>query len=228
MNLVSKPIEPQILQEIKSITALDTAHSLLSQSPATIVKVEAAIQEGYATKSVEGYTVVGYKQAVNQPVKSAAAFAGRLKHASSVYSILYEGNLKRPIINARWRRNAILYQPLELTYNCKLVYGPENDQQAQEKIEINANIHKTEAHIKSVKESPEFKRCDEEESPTFVPHLSPICEKVRNQAGSLDRAQMTIALPDSIYQSRVLSTVEELIKAAFFANYKQIQPMQKC
>merc|ERR1719167_1638719 len=55
MNLISKPIEPQILQEIKSITALDTAHSLLSQSPATIVKVEAAIQEGYATKSVEGY-----------------------------------------------------------------------------------------------------------------------------------------------------------------------------
>ena len=122
INLVSKPIEPQILQEIKSITALDTAHSLLSQSPATIVKVEAAIQEGYATKSVEGYTVVGYKQAVNQPVKSAAAFAGRLKHASSVYSILYEGNLKHPIVNARWNKEAILNQPLELTYNGNIVY----------------------------------------------------------------------------------------------------------
>ena len=76
MNRISKPVEQRILQEIKSIQALDTAHSLLSQSPATIVKVEAAIKEGYATKSVEGYAVVGYKQAVNQPVKSAAAFAG--------------------------------------------------------------------------------------------------------------------------------------------------------
>ena len=222
MNLVSKPIEPQILQEIKSITALDTAHSLLSQSPTTIVKVEAAIQEGYATKSVEGYTVVGYKQAVNQPVKSAAAFAGRLKHASSVYSILYEGNLKHPIVNARWNKEAILNQPLELTYNGNIVYGPGNDQQLQEKIEVKANFHKTEAQTNSVKMSPEFKRCAEEEQAGRT--LSPICTKIRNQAASLDRAQMSITLPNSIYQSRVLSTVEELIKAAFFANYKPMQP----
>ena len=222
MNLISKPVEPQILQDIKSIPALDTAHSLLSQSPATIVKVEAAIKEGYATKSVEGYTVVGYKQAVDQPVKSAAAFAGRLKQASTLYSILYEGNLKHPIVNARWNKEAILNQPLELTYNGKLVYGPGNDQQAQEKIEINANIHKTEAQSNSVKMSPEFKKCAEEEQAGRT--LSPICTKIRNQAASLDRAQMTITLPSSMYQSRVVSTVEELIKAAFFANYKQMQP----
>ena len=222
MNRISKPVEQRILQEIKSIQALDTAHSLLSQSPATIVKVEAAIKEGYATKSVEGYAVVGYKQAVNQPVKSAAAFAGRLKQASTVYSILYEGNLKYPIVNARWNKKAILDQPLELTYNGKLVYGPEKDQQAQEKIEIEANIRKTEAQTNSVKMSPEFKRCAEEEEAGRT--LSPICAKIRNQAGSLDRAQMAITLPHSIYQSRVLSTVEELIKAAFFANYKQMQP----
>ena len=222
MNLISNPVEPQILQEIKSIQALNAAHSLLSQSPATIVKVEAAIKEDHATKSVEGYAVVGYKQAVNQPVKSAAAFAGRLKQASTAYSILYEGRLKLPIVNARWSKEEILNQPLELAYNSKLFYGPENDLNAKEKIEIKAKIHKTEAQTNSVKESPEFKRCAEEEQAGRK--LSPICAKVRDQAGSLDRAQMTIALPHSIYQSRVLSTVEELIKAAFFANYKQMQP----
>ena len=75
MNRISKPVEQRILQEIKSIQALDTAHSLLSQSPATIVKVEAAIKEGYATKLVEGYTVVGYKQDVDQPVKELLVVA---------------------------------------------------------------------------------------------------------------------------------------------------------
>merc|ERR1719334_2213968 len=222
MSLISNPVEPQILQEIKSIQALNTANSLLSQSPATIVKVEAAIKEDYATKSVEGYAVIGYKQAVNQPVRSAAAFAGRLKQASTAYSILYVGRLKLPIVNVRWSKEEILNQPLELTYNSKLLYGPENDLNAKEKIEIEAKIHKTEAQTNSVKESPEFKRCAEEEQAGRK--LSTICAKVRDQAGSLDRAQMTIALPHSIYQSRVLSTVEELIKAAFVGNCKQMQP----
>ena len=69
----------------------------------------------------------------------------------------------------------------------------------QEKIEVKANFHKTEAQTNSVKMSPEFKRCAEEEQAGRT--LSPICTKIRNQAASLDRAQMSITLPNSIYQS---------------------------
>ena len=230
MNRISKPVEPQILQEIKAIPALDIVRSMLLQSPATIIKVEAAIKEGSTTKAVEGYALVGYKKVGAQPLKTAAAFAGRLKQSSKVYSIRYEGDLKRPSIKARWNKEMILNQHSELIYNGKFVYGPEeilSDDisvlpQGEEKIEVHAKIHKTQAQINAVKQSAEFKKCEEEEHAGRV--LSPICSKVRDQAAALDRVEMTVALPNSIYQSQVLSLLEEFTKAAFFANFKQMQP----
>ena len=69
MNVISKPVEQTILQEIKSIPSLNTVHSMLPQSPATILKVEAAINKGSEVKAVEGYAIVGYKQVANHQVK---------------------------------------------------------------------------------------------------------------------------------------------------------------
>merc|ERR1711962_955898 len=153
---------------------------------------------------------------------SAAAFAGKLKQGSTTYGILYEGELKRPNINARWSKDQILNQQLELVYNGKVVYGPENNKQAQETIVLKSRCHKTQDQIKSVQESPEFKKCQEVERAGR--RLSPICIKVRNQAGSLDRAEINVQLPTVVYQSPVLSTIEDFVKAVFFAHYKQMTP----
>ena len=221
MNLISKPVEQTILQEIKSIPSLNTVHSMLPQSPATIIKVEAAIKKGSEIKAVEGYAVVGYKQVANHQVKSVAAVAGKLKQASTTYGLLYEGELKRPLISARWNKEKILAQNLELVYNGALTYGQENNQQGKEKISIATRFYKTQEQIKSVQASPEFKKCQEEERAGR--RLSPICIKVRNQAASLDRAEMEIRLPNTIYQSPVLSTIEDLVKANLIAHY---QPME--
>merc|ERR1712227_519238 len=66
------------------------------------------------------------------------------------------------------------------------------------------------------------KKCQEEERAGR--RLSPICMKVRNQAGSLDRAEINVQLPTAVYQSPVLSTIEDFVKAVFFAHYKQMTP----
>merc|ERR1719167_1491798 len=132
MNLISKPVEQTILQEIKSIPSLNSVHSKLPQSPATIIKVEAAIKKGSEVKAVEGYAVVGYKQVANHQDKLVAAFAGKLKQAYTTYGIMYEGELKRPLISARWNKEKILAQNLELVYNGALTYGQENNQQGKE------------------------------------------------------------------------------------------------
>merc|ERR1719370_2239392 len=190
MNLISKPVEQTILQEIESIPSLNTVHSMLPQSPATIIKVEAAIKKGNDIKAVEGYAAFGYKQVANHQVKSVAACAGKLKQASTTYGILYEGELKRPIISARWNKEKILAQHLELIYNGELVYGDENNQQGKQKISIKSKFYKTEEQIKSVQSSAEFKKCQEEERAGR--RLSSICIKVRNQAGSLDKAEIEI------------------------------------
>merc|ERR1719334_766806 len=221
MNLISKPVEQTILQEIKSIPSLNTVHSMLPQSPATIIKVEAAIKKGSEVKAVEGYAVVGYKQVANHQVKSVAAVAGKLNQGYTAYGVLYEGELKRPLISARWNKEKILAQNLELVYNGALSYGQENNQQEKEKISITTKFYKTQEQINSVQSSPEFKKCQEEEHAGRK--LSPICIKVRNQAASLDRAEMEIRLPNTIYQSPVLSTIEDLVKANLIAHY---QPME--
>merc|ERR1719283_351092 len=221
MNLISKPVEQTILQEIKSIPSLNTVHSMLPQSPVTIIKVEAAIKKGSEVKVVEGYAVVGYKQVANHQMKSVAAVAGKLKQAYTTYGIMYEGELKRPLISARWNKEKILAQNLELVYNGALTYGQENNQQGKEKISIATRFYKTQEQINSVQASPEFKKCQEEERAGR--RLSPICIKVRNQAASLDRAEMEIRLPNTIYQSPVLSTIEDLVKANLIAHY---QPME--
>ena len=136
MKLISKPFEQPILQEINAIPSLKTVHSLLPQAPATIIKVEAAIKgsNAYQSGAVEGFAVVGYKQVADRHVKSAAGFAAKLKQGSTTYGILYEGELKRPTINARWDKEQILNQPMELVYNGNVVYGTENEQQSQQKI----------------------------------------------------------------------------------------------
>ena len=222
MNLISKPVEQTILQEIESIPSLNTVHSMLPQSPATIIKVEAAIKKGNDIKAVEGYVVFGYKQVANHQVKSVAACAGKLKQASTTYGILYEGELKRPIISARWNKEKILAQHLELVYNGELVYGEENNQQGKQKIEIKSKFYKTEEQIKSVQSSAEFKKCQEEERAGR--RLSSICIKVRNQAGSLDKAEMEIQLPNTIYQSPILSTIEDFVKSTLLAHFEPMDP----
>merc|ERR1711962_1304786 len=220
---ISNPIDHVIKQEIQAIPSLKKVHELLTHgAPATIIKVEASIKEGYSTKKVQGYAVVGYKYVSSHHVKSAAAIAGKLDQTSNVYGILYEGELKRPKINARWNKEQVLNQPLELFYNGKIVYGWENDQHSQQKIVLKSKFIKTAEQIKSVQESDEFKKCNE--VALAGRRLSPICIKIRHQAGSLDRAEMNLELPQMMQRSSILSTIEDFVKAKFFAHYKQIGP----
>ena len=224
MARISKPIGQSIKQEIQVIPSLKKVHEMLLQdAPATFIKVEASLKETSSTKKVEGYAVFGYKHIASHHVKSAAAFAGKSEQDSKVYGVLYEGELKRPKINARWNKEQILNQPLELFYNGKIVYGLENDQQNQQKIVLKSKFFKTQQQIQSVHASDEFKKCDE--VALAGRRLSPICIKVRHQAGSLDKAEMNLEFPQKLSQSPWLAIVEDFVKAKFLAHYKQILPI---
>merc|ERR1712168_984934 len=148
----------------------------------------------------------------------------KISQGQKVYGILYEGELKTPKINARWNKEQLLNQPISLLYNGQVVYGEETNPQGMRKIVLRSALSKTQEQIKSLRESPEFAKCDFEAREGR--RLSPICIKVRNQAGSLDKAVVELQFPEEIYQSPILPTMEDLVKANFIAHYKQL-PVQQ-
>ena len=109
MKRISNPIERSIKHEIESIPSLKKAHEMLPQeAPETIIKVEASFNETQVTKKFVGYAIAGYNYVSSHHVKSAAAVAGKLDQDANVYGILYEGELKRPKIKARWNKEQVL------------------------------------------------------------------------------------------------------------------------
>merc|ERR1712088_1189942 len=129
--------------------------------------VETELKTASSAHKYESFAVLGYK-AKSHAVKTFAAIAVPatypIAEGAEAYQIFFSGDLKRPKIAARWNKEQLLQQPLELIYNAEIAYGAANadiDQQ-QRKIAVNAVLSKTQEQIKSVRDSEEFKKCDME------------------------------------------------------------------
>merc|ERR1712061_860819 len=203
MQKISKQVDATIQQEAKKATAAKKALEAIPQdAPAAIVKVEAELKTAAAPQKYESYAVVGYK-AKSHAVRTLAAIAvPATQLGNEAYQIFFSGDLKRPKISARWNKEQLLQQPLELIYNAEIAYGAANAdiEQQQRKIAVNVVLSKTQEQIKSVRDSEEFKKCDMEANAGR--RLSPICIKVRHQAGSVDKVQATVKFPQEIYALR--------------------------
>jgi len=246
-KFISKPVDPAVEQEIQSVGALKKAYELLHQSSATIIKVEASVAldsrdshapGGLAYRTVAAYSVFGYKPTTDithaRHVKSTFAVAVEITRRGWPglsfdygYGMLYDGELRKPNINARWNKEQLLNQPLRMLYNGEVEYGyyerQFNQMKSTSKIVFRSVLSKTQEQIKSVRESADSAKCDKEARAGR--RLSSSCIKSRHQAGSLDRVAVELDLPQEIYQSPVLSTIEDLVKANFFVNYKSL-PMK--
>jgi len=220
MKLISKPVEQSVEQEIQRIPSLNKAFSLLRQAPATIVKLEALVTKGSSVDTVTVYSVLGYNPITSYHVKPIAAGAVKISQGQTVYGILFEGELKRPNINVRWNKEQLLSQPLSLFFDGEVVYGDETTPQSMKKVVLRSALKKTQEQIRSVRASPEFAQCNIEERAGR--RLSPVCMKVRHQAGSLDTAVVELDFSQEISQSPVLLTIESLIKAELLAFYRQL------
>ena len=110
-------------------------------------------------QTVTAYAAFGAKTSSAQHVKSIAALGVKLPQEPMSYGVLFKGELQMPSMNARWNKEQIAQQPMELTWNAELEYGVEGN--SQSKIKLYTKLSKTQAQIRSVLESPEFKKCAE-------------------------------------------------------------------
>ena len=160
-----------------------------------------------AVEKIEAFAIFGYNPIAAHHVKSTAAAAIKLPRGAEAYGVLYEGELQRPKINARWNKEQLLNQPMQVKYNGEIVYGLETSQQNQKKIVLRSVLSKSAEQIRSVRESEEFRKCAMEA--TAGRRLSPICLRVRHQAGSVDTAEIQLDFPRAIYQSAVMSVRQQ-------------------
>merc|ERR1712088_464831 len=214
-------LNPQ-MSELKEVTL---RIKLWTQNPSLIMqKISNQVD---ATIQAEAKKATAAKKALeaipqDAPAAIAVPFTYPIAEGAEAYQIFFSGDLKRPKIAARWNKEQLLQQPLELIYNAEIAYGAANadiDQQ-QRKIVVNAVLSKTQEQIKSVRDSEEFKKCDMEANAGR--RLSPICIKVRHQAGSVDKVQAKLNFPQEIYALRFWPTIEQFVKANLLPHYRQL------
>lgn len=86
-------------------------------------------------------------------------------------------------INHRWNTEKLVEEELKIEVDGKLKYGRKD--QLRE-VKFQTVVEKTEDQKKSVKQSPEWVKCLEQEQKNMV--LAPVCMKVRNQVSSKEKS----------------------------------------
>jgi len=163
-------------------------------------------------------TVISYAASREDQGKIVKVYAGaevQIPRLSSIYEVAFEAKAKLPQINHRWNTEKLVEEELKVEVDGKLKYGRKD--QTRE-VKFQTLIEKTEDQKKSVKQSPEWAKCLEQEQKNMV--LAPVCMKVRNQASAIDKAVLKIQFPNRLDKNCPLHRMEDLIKAYFMAQLK--------
>merc|ERR1719259_1238027 len=118
-----------------------------------------------------------------------------------------------PELRNRFNIEKMLEEPLRGIVEAKLSFGESTN---MKKVKVHAEFEKTEELKREIRESPEFKKCMIEQRRQQV--LSPICNLVRSQAGSLDKVHITIDTPKSWARSSFMTLVDSISKTLLIGN----------
>merc|ERR1712112_733067 len=105
-----------------------------------------------------------------------------------------------PELRNRFNIEKMLEESLRGNVEAKLSFGESSNMKT---VKAHAEFEKTEELKREIRESPEFKKCMIEQRHQQV--LSPICNLVRSQAGSLDKVHITIDTPKSWARSSFMT-----------------------
>ena len=86
---------------------------------------------------------------------------------------------------------------------------------AKETIKISSTMSKTEAQKESVRNSPEYLRCSEEEQ--IGKKLANVCEFTRHQAASIGEMKTELTLPRSVSRHPIFYRIGEALRSLFVA-----------
>merc|ERR1719342_1209687 len=127
--------------------------------------------------------------------------------------LTFEGKFMLPELRNRFNIEKMLEEPLRGIVEAKLSFGESSNMKT---VKVHAEFEKTEELKREIRESPEFKKCMIEQRRQQV--LSPICNLVRSQAGSLDKVHITIDTPKSWARSSFMTLLDSISKTLLIGN----------
>merc|ERR1712042_93306 len=183
------------LEELSHSSPVKQVVSKLSSDSTTLVKISATTKGIHQSKSVKTLIAVG-KKSLGSNSNSLETVGAMEVHvpSGSVFGIRYEGNLEVPSLKYRWNIDNQIEEPMALKYQGKLVVGRQGH---EIEMKVDTRMSKTNELKRSIKESPELKKC----------------VVVQQQAASLDKIELNIEVPKVISRSPVAFILSDLVKA---------------
>jgi hypothetical protein len=196
----------------KTMKQLDNSGSVTS------IRMTASLQSHHRSKAVQTAITFGVKKEHSNTYKIVSNVEVKPSE-SPVYEVKFVSRAELPRVNNRWNKDSLLEEALNLVLNGQVEYGYENTQ--MDKIEVKSQLVKSQEQKESVRRSPEWKRCSEEEQ--NGKKLADICEKSRHQAASVDEVRAELSLPRSIVSHPYFYKFSELIKSYFLTQLRETE-----
>merc|ERR1719184_513900 len=178
------------------------------ESSATVLEIIATSKTQMGSKTIKSAILVG-KKSVKETVHTFAA-VGLKPIDRPAYNIHYEGSIVLPSLINKLNVEKLIQEIPKMMYDGTLVLGKEITGE-EIKVNLKANLIKTEKLIKSILVSPEYKRCIVDVR--MGQQLSPSCMIVRQQAAALDKIELTLEVPRIISRSNVVYILGDILKS---------------
>merc|ERR1712112_362104 len=199
------------ISESQISSELSQVRGVLSQlEKANVVEITGMTKSssGSPLKKITSIIVMGQKSEGSHMV--AAEVSGV---SGKTFGLTFEGKFMLPELRNRFNIEKMLEEPLRGIVEAKLSFGESTN---MKKVKVHAEFEKTEELKREIRESPEFKKCMIEQRRQQV--LSPICNLVRSQAGSLDKVHITIDTPKSWARSSFMTLLDGISKTLLIGN----------
>lgn len=212
---------------LRRILNLQSVHKTLEQlgQEGKVVSLRLDADLRGSNKALSTAFTFGMKKERSTPEKEEVKLVSNVEVKTSqspVYEVKVISKAEIPRVNNRWNREQLLQQLLKLVLNAEVEYGYES--RTKETVKINSEMIKSEAQIKSVRGSPEYRRCDREEQEGQ--RLANVCEFARHQAASIDQVMTEIHLPKSLYKYPVMVRIGQFIRAYFVGQMYETESSQ--
>merc|ERR1719219_3304164 len=187
VHICSKAVPQAMCQE----NLLKTMSSLGNQASTLAIRLDAKLVG--TTKALSTVIAFGYKMestTIKDILKLVTHFE-LLAPFTPAYEVKLASSAEIPRVNILRNKELLLQQALEVILNGQVEFGCVNE--AKEIIKMKTLMVKTEQQKESVRTSPEFLRCTQEEQ---LEHpLAEVCELVRHQAASVDEVRTEMIIP---------------------------------
>jgi len=194
----------QALQKMEMTQTVSTAS----------ISLAAGIRSQHGSKRIHGSATVGYAKKPISPLRDELEVVSILNGqvlTRPIYEILFISKTEIPRVANRWTTNDLVEEAIELVANAGIQYGYEKQPKSQ--LTVASKMLKTQEQITSVKQSPEYLLCLEQERLGLK--LTSVCEFIRHQAASIDELRAEIAFPEYMLGYNSIYKVTDILRAYF-------------